>query len=149
MDLELISESYEPSGADVRGAQILLSSIETSDLISALFTHRQRHPQGQDGGQIGVERHIRHIRVRLKLRSIPNRTLTPHASLETPKLGEIEGRLLDQSYMAYPPYSNLSLIRHVGIGISSSALSNHTVTTSVLIGAVTFFNSLCASHSVS
>jgi hypothetical protein len=40
MDLELISESYEPSGADVRGAQILLYSIETSDLISTIYTHR-------------------------------------------------------------------------------------------------------------
>jgi hypothetical protein len=76
-------------------------------------------------------------------------TLTPHASREIPKHGEINGQLLDQSYMAYPPYSSPSLIRHVGIGISSSALSNHTVTISVLIEAVTFFNSLCASHSVS
>jgi hypothetical protein len=68
----------------------------------------------------------------------------------SPKLGEIKGaNFLGQSYMAQTPYSRLSMIRHVGIGMSSSAFLNHTVTISVLIEAVTFFNSLCASHSVS
>ena len=99
-----------------------------------------------------AEAHITHmahstsIRVEVNTKSD---TFTTHASRENPpKLGEINSRLLDQSYMAYPPYLSLSVVRHVGIGISSSALSNHTVTISVLIEAVTF-NSLCATHSVS
>jgi hypothetical protein len=68
------------------GAQILVSSIETSDLISTLYTHRQRHPQGQDGGQIGVfEAHMApssSIKVEVNTKSD---TLTPHASRETPQ----------------------------------------------------------------
>lgn len=43
-----------------------------------------------------------------------------------PKLGENNGLLLDQSYMAHPLYSGLSLIRHVGDGnILQCALKPH------------------------
>jgi hypothetical protein len=88
--------------------------------------------------------HSSSIRVEINTKSD---ALTPYASRENPELGEINGRHLDQSYIAL--LQPLSLIHHVGSGISSNALSNHTVTISVLIEAVTFFNSLCASHSVS
>ena len=87
MDLGLISESYEPSGADPRGAQIPLYSIETSDFgLWPIYTYIEDFRKTRRPSNRRAEAHMRHmdIRVRLESRSIPNRyTLTPHALWET------------------------------------------------------------------
>ena len=152
MDLGLISESHEPSGADPRGVQILLCSVETSELVSAILrTYIEDFRKTRRPSNRRAEAHMTHmahsisIRVEVNTKSVHFN----HTRHGKPKFGGNNGRFLDQSYMTHLPYFSLFLIRHVGMGISSSALSNHTVTISVLIEAVTFFNSLCASHSVS
>jgi hypothetical protein len=149
MDLGLISESHEPSGADPRGAQIPLYSIETSDFgLWPIYTYiedfrKTRRPSNRRAGAHTTHMaHSSSIRVEANTKSVHFNTTRVMGT----EFGENNGRFLGQSYMAH---FGLFLTRHVGMGISSSALSNHTVTISVLIEAVTFFNSLCASHSVS
>jgi hypothetical protein len=81
MDLGLISESHEPSGADPRGAQIPLYSIETSDFgLWSIYTYMEDFRKTKRPSNRSAEAHMRHMDVRVRGQY---QIGTPHALWET------------------------------------------------------------------
>jgi hypothetical protein len=80
-----------------------------------------------------AEAHVTHMAHSSSIRVVVN-TKSVHFNttcvMGNPNLVKTTADFSTNPYMAHPLYSGLSLIRQVGMGISFSALSNHTVTIS-------------------